>query len=81
VKTIVFEPNAAKQFDKLPVSAREQILDGLTKYAISGIGDVKKLRGQPESRLRIGPFRVIFLEDRITVITIEIVRRNEKTYR
>jgi mRNA interferase RelE/StbE len=61
VKTIIFEPRAAKQFDKLPVTAREQISEGLAKYAISGIGDVKKLKGQPESRLRFGPFRVIFL--------------------
>lgn len=80
MKTIVFEPEAARQFDKLPAAAREQILDGLTKYAISGVGDVKKLKGQEESRLRIGRFRVIFWEDRVRVITTEIARRNEKTY-
>ena len=80
MKTIVFEPKAARQFDKLQAVARERILEGLAKYAISGIGDVKKLTGQAESRLRIGRFRVIFFEDQIRVITTEIARRNEKTY-
>jgi mRNA interferase RelE/StbE len=81
MKTIVFEPRAAKQFDKLPVAAREQIMEGLTKYAISGIGDVKKLQDRPGFRMRIGRYRVIFSEDRTTIIVIEVLKRDSQTYK
>ena len=46
MKTIVFQPKAAKQLDKLPVAAREQISEGLDRYAIFGAGDVN-FKGGP----------------------------------
>ena len=81
MKTIVFTPRAARQLDKLPATAREEILDGLAKSAIGGVGDVKKLRDRAGCRLRVGSYRVIFEEDQVTVLTIEIVRRTSQTYK
>ena len=81
MKTIVFQPKAAKQLDKLPAAAREQISDGLDKYAIDGTGDVKKLRNRPGFRLRLGHFPVIFEEDLITIVAIEVLKRDTQTYK
>ncbi len=81
MKTILFEPRAARQLDKLSDVARRQVLEGLMNYAITGIGDVKNLQNRPGYRLRIGSYRVIFSEDRTTILTLEILRRDSTTYR
>jgi mRNA interferase RelE/StbE len=81
MKTIIFEPRAAKQFDKLPLTAREQILEGLDRFAMSSIGDVKKLQDRAGFRMRIGRYRVIFSEDEITILVIEVLKRDSKTYK
>jgi mRNA interferase RelE/StbE len=56
-------------------------MEGLSNYAISGRGDVKRLEGSEFSRLRIGRLRVIFDEDRTTVLTIYVGKRETTTYR
>jgi mRNA interferase RelE/StbE len=38
----------------------DRILDALERYALTGQGDVRLLRGRLEHRLRIGAWRVIF---------------------
>ena len=81
MKTIVFSPAAAKDFDALPNDAQIRIDAALTDYAISGRGDVKKLSGQPLYRLRIGRYRVIFDENRTTIVAIYIGKRDTTTYR
>ena len=58
---------AAKDLDALPRHAREQVEAGLHRYAMTGQGDVKALRGRGGSRLRIGGYRVIFDEDATTI--------------
>jgi mRNA interferase RelE/StbE len=81
VKTIVYSPRAARQLDKLPLDARAQIEDGLSKYAIAGDGDVKQLKDRPGLRLRIGRYRVIFSEDQTTILAIEVLKRDSNTYK
>jgi mRNA interferase RelE/StbE len=81
VKTIVFTHPATKDFDDLPVVDRERVSNGLDGYAIAGVGDVKRLSGRAEFRLRIGDFRVIFAEDQTTILAIYIGRRQTTTYR
>ena len=56
-------------------------LAGLHRYAITGEGDVKSLRGRDGFRLRIGSYRVIFDEDEVTILAIYIGRRATTTYR
>jgi mRNA interferase RelE/StbE len=81
MKTIVFSIAAAKMFDALPEFAREQIAHGLDLYATSGIGDIKALRDRPGYRLRIGRYRIIFDEDRQTVLVVQVGKRETTTYR
>jgi mRNA interferase RelE/StbE len=81
VKTIVFTPRAARQLDKLPFDVRVQVEAGLAKYVISGDGDMKQLKDRPGYRLRIGRYRVIFSEDRTTILVIQVLKRDSKTYK
>ncbi|KPL54375.1 plasmid stabilization protein [Prosthecomicrobium hirschii] len=81
MKTIILTPSAARDLDALPAAARDQITDALNRYAISGLGDVKRLSGRNEYRLRIGRYRVLFEEDQITILAIYIGKRETTTYR
>jgi len=80
VKTIILSVSAARDLDNLPADIREQVSEGLITYAISGRGDVKRLSGRNGYRLRIGRYRVIFDEDRTTVLAIYIGKRETTTY-
>ncbi len=75
VKTIIFTPSAAKQLDNLSSEAREAVAMALQRYAISGIGDVKKLSGRGGCRMRVGSYRVIFNEDMTPILAIYIGKR------
>ncbi|WP_342358589.1 plasmid stabilization protein [Terrarubrum flagellatum] len=81
LKTIVFTTAAAKDLDALPPDAREQVADALSRYAISGEGDVKRLSGRGGLRLRVGRYRVIFDEDSRTILAIYVGLRQTTTYR
>jgi mRNA interferase RelE/StbE len=81
MKTIVYTHPAAKQLDALPAEARNVVLDGLHRYAATGRGDVKRLSGRDGFRFRIADYRVIFAEDRATVLAVFIGRRATTTYR
>jgi mRNA interferase RelE/StbE len=52
----------------------------LIAYAVSGRGDVKRLSGRDGYRLRIGRYRVVFDEDRVTILAIYIGKRETTTY-
>jgi mRNA interferase RelE/StbE len=80
VKTIILSVSAARDLDNLPADAREQVSEGMVTYAISGRGDVKRLSGRDGYRLRIGRYRVIFDEDRTTILAIYIGKRETTTY-
>ena len=80
MKTIIYSQQASKQFDALPVDARQRISDALDSYAISGLGDIKRLTGRQDYRLRVGQYRVIFDEDQTTIIAVYIGRRTSGTY-
>jgi mRNA interferase RelE/StbE len=78
VKTIVLMHAAAKDLDGLPEDAREFVMSGLMRYAISGDGDVKRLSGKDGFRLRIGRYRVIFDEDATTILALYIGNRETR---
>jgi mRNA interferase RelE/StbE len=77
VKTTILSVSAARDLDNLPV--REQVSEDLITYAVSGRGDVKRLAGRDGYRLRIGRYRVIFDEDRTTILAIYIGKRETTT--
>jgi mRNA-degrading endonuclease RelE of RelBE toxin-antitoxin system len=77
MKTIIFTVAAAKQLDALPAAAREQVGEGLARYAIAGEGDVKRLSGRNGHRMRIGRYRVLFDEDQRTILAIYIGKQDD----
>jgi mRNA interferase RelE/StbE len=81
MKTIVFTHAAARDFDSLPLEGRVAVGAGLDRYAMTGSGDVKRLKGREGLRLRTGPWRVLFHEDAMTILAIYIGRRETTTYR
>ena len=81
MKTIVMTASAARMFDALPTAAQQQIAAGLDLYATTGAGDIKALQGQAGYRLRIGRYRVLFAEDRQTILVIQLGKRETTTYR
>ena len=60
---IVFAAVAMRQWAKLSPDVRKRINGKLSSYAKSGTGDVKRLKGRDGCRLRVGDWRVIFIED------------------
>lgn len=81
MKTIILLAAAARDLDALPADARDAVSDALIDHAITGRGDVKKLSGRNGYRMRIGRYRVLFDEDRQTILAVYIGKRETTTYR
>ena len=81
MKTIVFTHAAARDFDGLPAEPRAAIGGALIDYATTGRGDVKKLKGRDGFRMRVGRYRVLFDEDKTTILAIYIGKRETTTYK
>jgi mRNA interferase RelE/StbE len=70
--------------EQLRAIDREQALDilhALTDYAASGKGQVKKLRGSGDLRLRVGDYRVRFEVAEDDTYRILRVRHRKEAYR
>jgi mRNA interferase RelE/StbE len=77
MKPIVFTPASTRQWVKLAGDVRRRIDRRLTEFAASGKGDVKRLKGREDLRLRIGDWRVIFYEERGSIIVVAVGHRRE----
>jgi mRNA interferase RelE/StbE len=75
MKEIVFTPAATCQWVKLAADTRKRIDAKLTVYARNGSGDVKRLKGGAGCRLRIGDWRVIFIEERTSIVVVAVGNR------
>jgi mRNA interferase RelE/StbE len=62
---------------KLSPQVRERIGKKLDVFAVTGQGDVKKLKGQTGMRLRIGDWRVIYYEEAGTIVVVAVGHRRE----
>jgi mRNA interferase RelE/StbE len=62
MKPVVYTIAATKQLRRLPANIRERVIDKLHRHAATGAGDVKALTGQARARLRVGDYRVVFVE-------------------
>ena len=71
MKAVSFTLAATRQWLKLSPDAK------LIVYATNGSGDVKRLRGAAGCRLRIGDWRVIFIEDAQSITVIAVGNRKE----
>lgn len=59
-----------------------RILTALARYARTGEGDTKALKGSPgELRLRIGDYRVRFTPEAAGTLYIHAVRHRSQAYR
>ncbi|MBI4702177.1 MAG: type II toxin-antitoxin system RelE/ParE family toxin [Deltaproteobacteria bacterium] len=77
-------PRADRDRDRLEGATCARILSALERYAETGHGDVKRLRGyQPVSyRLRVGSWRVVFTVDhRAGVVAVVRVLPRGQAYR
>jgi mRNA interferase RelE/StbE len=69
VKTVTWTYDARRAFRKLPLDVRADIEAKIERFAKTGAGNVKRLSGRAGARLRIGDWRVIFVE---TAATVEV---------
>jgi mRNA interferase RelE/StbE len=69
VKTITWTHDARREFRRLPPEVRANIEAKIVRFAKTGAGNVKRLTGRPGARLRVGDWRVIFVE---TTAAIEV---------
>ena len=77
MKAVYFTPTAARQWRKLSADIRLRIDAKLMTYATTKSGDVKRLKGAGGCRLRIGDWRVIFMEDARLITVIAVGNRRE----
>jgi mRNA interferase RelE/StbE len=62
VKTVLYTNSARKALRGLASDVQTAIKAKLDRYAENGSGDVTKLQGTEGARLRVGEYRVIFVE-------------------
>ncbi len=77
MRPISFTARAAREWAKLPSDVRGRIDKRLTEFAATGHGDVKRLKGRDGVRLRVGDWRVIFYEDKETIIVAAVGHRRD----
>ena len=77
MKAVYFTPAAIRQWRKLSGDIRNRIDAKLMTYAKDGSGDVKRLKGGRGCRLRIGDWRIIFIEDARLITVVGVGHCNE----
>jgi mRNA interferase RelE/StbE len=77
MKRITFTPAATSQWLKLSQDVRQRVNGRLERFAETGHGDVKRLKGRAGARLRIGDWRVIFYEEHDTIVVTAVGHRRE----
>ena len=77
MKAVSFTPAATRQWLKLSPDIRKRIDGKLTNYATNRSGDVKRLKGTDGCRLRIGDWRIIFIERAKSITVIAVGNRKE----
>jgi mRNA interferase RelE/StbE len=72
--TLDYAGRAVKDVDRLDPPIRRRVLDALGKLVADPHGgQLRKLTGSPESRLRVGDWRVLVMLDEKTK-TLQVVR-------
>jgi mRNA interferase RelE/StbE len=80
MKAVTYRKPAIREWRKLPADVQARIEAALAAYARTGTGDVKTLKGRDGARLRIGNYRVIFVET-AEVIEVFAIGHRKKIYR
>ena len=74
MNVIRYSKQAAKFLAKQEISVRRRIINAIETLPA---GDVKKLRGQPYYRLRVGDFRILFDRDGNVIAVVKIDNRGQ----
>ena len=77
MKDISFTGVATRQWLNLSADIRKRIDAKLTVYATNGSGDVKRLKGRAGCRLRVGDWRVIFIEEKTSIVIVAVGNRRD----
>lgn len=78
---VQFATHAQRELRRLDGPVRRRVVRAIDRYAATGHGDVKRLRGSESYRLRVGDWRVIFnLDDVVLVILVLHVRHRREAY-
>ncbi len=77
MKDISFTAAATRQWLNLSADIRKRIDAKLTVYATNGSGDVKRLKGRAGCRLRVGDWRVIFIEEKTSIVIVAVGNRRD----
>jgi mRNA interferase RelE/StbE len=78
VKRIAFTTQARADVRRLDQPNAMRIFEMLERFAQTGLGDVKALKGESrECRLRIGDYRVRYIEDAGTLIIKRVLHRSD----
>ena len=70
---VVVSPNFKKRLAKLERPERERVIEALVELGEDPFrSDVKALRGRPEWRLRVGPWRVLLRVDKTNLVIVAL---------
>jgi mRNA interferase RelE/StbE len=82
LKKIVFTPQARTNVRGIDRETAMRILAALDRFARTGMGDIKKLEGNSgELRLRVGDYRIRFIEEPPGTILVHCVLHRSEAYR
>ena len=82
MKKIVFTPAARADVRRIDRDTAMRILTALDRFARTGEGDVKKLQGEPNDlRLRVGDYRIRFIENPTGTLYVHAVLHRSEAYR
>jgi mRNA interferase RelE/StbE len=79
MKMITYSAAARKALNKMDAAIAQRIKAGIIRYAETGTGDVKALRGVAALRLRVGDYRIIFTET-FDIVAVEKIGNRNKIY-
>ena len=77
MRRIVYAASATKAMGKLPDAVRKQIVAKLERYVDTGAGDVRALVGRTELRLRVGDYRVLFIQSSDGLHVVSVANRRD----
>jgi mRNA interferase RelE/StbE len=82
VKKVVFTPSARAELRRVDRDIAMRILAALHRFAETAAGDVKMLQGESgDLRLRVGDYRVRFIEEPRGTLMIQSVLHRSEAYR
>ena len=78
-RTIVFAPEAAKELDALDATVLGRVVSMLHQLALNPLAlrnQIKRLKGDPAMRLRVGDWRIMFDGKHAEIVWLAIGRRS-----